>query len=495
METQRHKNTQVPRLWDEVQHAKLGHGHRMKRLALVSERIEANPEKSIPKMMRSESEREGAYRFFNHPEVNSEQLIASHREETLKRAERHTEILAVHDTSTIRFTGEGTRKNINELKTGGIGFELHTTMLLGHTDHMLEPLGMFRAHPIDYIPRRVEDEAGKHKATGHEHRKIPIEEKGRYRWIEGVAAVEKETKRIGQVIPVADRESDMYALEAWLVRRESRFVFRVEHDDRRVSLPTASQNQGTMMGRISLQALMPLCDEACRRRAVLSRRPGGRRPSDMKRHPPRAQRDTELAFRAHAVTLYAPQAFRGKDVLPQLTLNVVYVTEPNPPHGEPPITWMLLTTEPIDTEKNIARVVDIYRYRWLIEAYFKALKTGCRYQERQLESKHALLCALGLFIPMAWILLLLRYISRTDPLRPASTLLSERQLKILRLRSNRINSDVPSVHEALSAIADLAGHFKHNGEPGWLILYQGWELLLELEQGWILAELHTHENN
>ena len=40
-----------------------------------------------------------------------------------------------------------------------------------------------------------------------------------------------------------------------------------------------------------------------------------------------------------------------------------------------PVDWLLLTSEPIDTDEQILEVVDIYRARWLIEEYFSALKT------------------------------------------------------------------------------------------------------------------------
>ena len=65
----------------------------------------------------------------------------------------------------------------------------------------------------------------------------------------------------------------------------------------------------------------------------------------------------------------------------QLTLNFVEVREPNPPESEEAIVWRLVMTEPIDTAQEIAVVIDAYRQRWLIEEFFKALKTGCRYQQ------------------------------------------------------------------------------------------------------------------
>lgn len=65
------------------------------------------------------------------------------------------------------------------------------------------------------------------------------------------------------------------------------------------------------------------------------------------------------------------------------------------------------------------RVVDIYRMRWLIEEYFKALKTGCAIEKRQLESKHALVNALAVLIPIAWRLLRLRALARENASAPA----------------------------------------------------------------------------
>jgi hypothetical protein len=42
----------------------------------------------------------------------------------------------------------------------------------------------------------------------------------------------------------------------------------------------------------------------------------------------------------------------------------------------------------VDKPAEIAFVVDCYRGRWIVEEFFKALKTGCQYERRQLESAH-----------------------------------------------------------------------------------------------------------
>jgi DDE family transposase len=76
----------------------------------------------------------------------------------------------------------------------------------------------------------------------------------------------------------------------------------------------------------------------------------------------------------------------------ELTLNVVRVWEPKPPRGAPAVCWMLYTSEPIDTAEQLLTIVDQYRSRWVIEEFFKALKTGCAFEKRQLESYRAPLC-------------------------------------------------------------------------------------------------------
>ena len=132
-------------------------------------------------------------------------------------------------------------------------------------------------------------------------------------------------------------------------------------------------------------------------------------------------------------------------------------------------------------------MVDFYRARWVIEEYFKALKTGCSLEKRQLETKDSLLNALAVFLPIAWHLLLLRSLAHVAPELPASTVLSETHLLILRARPKLKLSEQPSLEEVLWAIAALGGHKKYNGPPGWQTLGAGFERLRALGEGWDLA--------
>ena len=177
-----------------------------------------------------------------------------------------------------------------------------------------------------------------------------------------------------------------------------------------------------------------------------------------------------------------------------LNVNVIDVIEDTPPEGCEAVRWILVTREPIDTQEDVERVVDIYRCRWLIEEYFKALKTGCAFEKRQLKSRHALLNALGIFSVIAWRLLQLRALSRSEPSAPASTAISNRQISLLgKIRQQQRKpalSNAPTMEEVTLAIAQLGGHIKNNGPPGWIVLGRGYESLLLLELGWNAAHDH-----
>jgi hypothetical protein len=155
------------------------------------------------------------------------------------------------------------------------------------------------------------------------------------------------------------------------------------------------------------------------------------------------------------------------------------------------VRWTLFTSEPVDGADDILRVVDWYRARWMIEEFFKALKLGCGYEARQLETRRTLLNALAIFLPIAWRLLLLRNLARHDGQRPATAALSRTQVDVLVATSKGRLDPKPTLRQAMLAIAQRGGHIKANGEPGWQVLGRGFHDLLLLELGWLAAQAET----
>lgn len=235
-----------------------------------------------------------------------------------------------------------------------------------------------------------------------------------------------------------------------------------------------------------------LREAACSAKVVLRRdvplSPRPKLPGPIgQRHPARRHRVARLSFAARRVELKrTPEGRTAKAAT--LCLNVIHVFERKPPSGEPPVEWFLLTNLPVDTDEAIAFAVDCYRARWTIEEYFKALKTGCQFEKRQLESAHSLLNALAILAPVAWRLLLLRHLARAKQHSPANAALTDKQLEVLRAVAKKPLPKRLTAREAMLAVAALGGHLKSNGDPGWLVLGRGMHDLLLLELGWRARE-------
>ena len=63
-----------------------------------------------------------------------------------------------------------------------------------------------------------------------------------------------------------------------------------------------------------------------------------------------------------------------------------------PPAGTEPLHWRLLTTHPVDNAEQAWRIVEWYKRRWLIEQFFRILKTqGFRLEDSQVATADRLL--------------------------------------------------------------------------------------------------------
>jgi hypothetical protein len=276
-------------------------------------------------------------------------------------------------------------------------------------------------------------------------------------------------------IHVADREGDWYGLLAALADRQRGFVIRSFHDRILVGADEPGLRAAAQSAKVVVQREVPLTP-----------RPRIDGPKG-KRYPTRRYRIAKLSFAATSIAFPRPASGRSA-ALPSLHVNVIHVFERRPPPDQPAVEWFLLTNLPINTPDEIVFAVDCYRGRWMIEEYFKALKTGCQYEKRQLESAHSLLNALAVLAPVAWRLLLLRHLARSDDLAPATVALTPKQLDVLRAVAKRPLPTKPTARDAMLAVAALGGHRKNNGSPGWIVLGRGMHDLLLLELGWRARE-------
>jgi hypothetical protein len=92
--------------------------------------------------------------------------------------------------------------------------------------------------------------------------------------------------------------------------------------------------------------------------------------------PGRKERIAELALRFSPVTLCKPRPSPAPDLPDTIRLTMVDVREVSSGHDGKPIHWRLLTTHVVTSSKKARWIVDLYRKRWIIEEFFRTLKSA-----------------------------------------------------------------------------------------------------------------------
>ena len=443
----------------EFAEANLGDARRTKRLVVVARASEDMPDVGFPQMVESDGELEAIYRLLGNEEVRADAILAPHIKATMGRAKQHPLCLIVHDTTDFEFSGE--REGLGLMSGNQQGFFAHYALAVLPGPARI-PLGVAG---LERLTRQVRKQT---QRRNHSYYTSQDPTRESLRWGRVMEAVEE--KREGfDAIHVMDREADMFDLMAQAVREEARFVIRGDKERALVN------EAGLVKGLLAKTK-----PRAYREVEVGERVPKRRELIKPKRGASRKRRVAKLAIGSHTIEIRRP----GTSDAPErsLKLNLVHVWEPAPPRGQEPVEWVLFTTEPVTTKAQLNTIVDYYRSRWVIEEFFKALKTGCSFEKRQLESFHALSNALAVFSAVAWRMLLARGVSRAYPSAKASSVLSEIEIHLLTHRL-KLAKPPSTAQDALFAVARLGGHLKRNGEPGWQTLGRGFEKLILLEAG------------
>ena len=443
----------------EYRGAPLGDPRRSRRLERIGLDLRRNPGLSFPEAIGTEGQLEGLYRFLNNDQVTFEAVHAPHAEQTRLRCQQQDRVLVLHDTTVLKYNGH--RQGLGRIHDPGsaCGFRAHASLAVTPAR---VPLGVLRVETWARTGPPSSDLNRRHMRANPKRESL--------RWGRAVRACEQLLDGSTHVLHVMDREGDNYDLLAELDAAQAHYVIRLAH------------YRALVAQRHKLRQVVGRAKCLFRREVHVSLRAAGL-PQDP--HGPRHAREALLEVSARSVELSRSSNFAPGSP-PSLKVNVVCVTERDCPRGQEPIAWYLATSEPIETAEQVAAIVDAYRARWVIEELFKALKTGCQIERRQLESYEALRIALAVFLPIAVQLLALRDAARSEP-EAACVGLSRRQLQVLSARSSRTISATPSNEEAYLALAALGGHLRSNGPPGWIVLGRAYEKLLVLEQGWVAA--------
>jgi hypothetical protein len=208
----------------------------------------------------------------------------------------------------------------------------------------------------------------------------------------------------------------------------------------------------------------------------------------------RRARTVHQQIKVVRVTLKAPA--RPDRTLAEVTVTALLATEPHPPAFEAPLDWLLLTNLPVETAEQASEKFSWYLCRWQIEIFFKVLKSGCRVEQLQLETRERLEPALAFYMIIAWRVLYLTMLGRDCPEMPCDAVFADEEWKAVYLVTQRKPppEQPPSLDTMVRMVASLGGFLnrKHDGFPGpktlWIGLQRIPDFVLALEAARSIAE-------
>jgi hypothetical protein len=190
---------------DELAAAELGDARLNDRCGDLAVQLAKQPNGPINRSCEDWADTKAAYRFFDNDKVTPQRIQAPHYERTVERMSRHKRVLAVQDTSFLNYTSHPKTQGLGEIGKKSLnqrGFGLHSTLAV--TPEGL-PLGLltqaFFTRPI-----------GEPSHTPAECRKLPIEDKESYRWLQAFKQIIALTPPDREVITVCDAEADIYEI-------------------------------------------------------------------------------------------------------------------------------------------------------------------------------------------------------------------------------------------------------------------------------------------
>jgi Transposase DNA-binding len=440
--------------------ADLGDARRTARLIHSAACRHEHPSGSLPAKFHDPASLEGYYQLANEPDVTHARILQSAAPRTWQRMRDEPGVtLVLHDTTVGDYSG----LDIDDLGQIGDG---HGRGLYIHNALAVTP------------DRRVLGLAGQ---LLHKRRKVPKNETKAQRQ----RAPDRESrlwKALVQQMPpapadrlwvdVADRGADITEFLAH------------EHTTGRVYLVRSQHNRKVQLVDDSGTVTSARLHTFIRTHTSMAHQS---RTQEVQGTEGRGARTAQLALAWVHVTIVPPRQARGDHDDTPLRVCAVRVWEVNPPPGQKPIEWILLTNAAVVTESDAWARVDWYAVRWMVEEYHKALKTGAEIETLQFTTRGALDVTIGVLSVVAVALLDLRELAR-DPQRasdPATQHVPRLWVVVLSSwRHARVRVDW-TVREFVMALARLGGHQnrKHDHPPGWIVLWRGWMQLQAMLQG------------
>ena len=392
-------------------------------------------------------------------EVTVENILAPHRERTLRRMAGRGTVLMVQDGTDLNFAthpecdGLGIIGKSGKASSGTLGLHMHSTLAVG-TDGV--PLG---------VPR-IEFDAPDGKAD----RSRPEEERKSARWLRGLRGISEMASPLAGVrtVCVMDREADFLRL---FEERE-----RLGNVDILVRAKA-----GRSLGEGLPKLFGSVRESPVRGRAEIGVGPlsARRAAAGQKARKGRKARTAELRWLA--CDLPPPAKKKGCRDRAPVRLTAVHVRETEEPaDGSERLEWLLLTSLEVDGSGDAERILEWHSLRWRIGDWYGILKSGCRAEHLKLRSAERIERAVAVRAVIAWRLAAMVMMGRETPELPAGVLFSD--IEIMALADFAEDRRLPppdDLGRAFVLMAVLGGYLSRSGgpPPGQTVIWRGYASL------------------
>lgn len=432
--------------------ADLGDIRRTRRLVRLSAQMAHNSSGSIPQQAGSVADMKAAYRLFAADDVTHEAVCTPHWQKTRALASARPVTFLVQDTMELNFTDHRKTEGLAPVGKGNT-FGLHQQNVLAVDPASKHPLGlMYQRHH-----RRKPVPTGE---TRNDLRQRALDQRESYGWVEAIGTIGQPAEGC-RWVHVIDRGGDTFGVFDACRHTQTDFIVRAGHNRRIEEI----EGHGHLFPFV--RSLQPATT-----RAVVVRDPGA------------ALQAVTLNLAAGVVRLLPSKMEPELRHRPPITCHVVRAWEAEPPASRDGLEWILLTSLPIEAKAQVVAVAEGYSWRWLIEEFHKAEKTGCNVEQRQLTHTDRLEPLIGVLSVLAVRLLELKYVARDDPHTPATSLFDEPAVHVMS-RYLQVSQAQLTVAQFWRGIGRLGGHpgRKGDGPLGWLRAWRGWQAFQWLLMG------------
>lgn len=451
----------------EFENIDLGDKRLNKRVLFIGEALGLAPGKTIPQTFQAWKELKACYNFLSNNSFSEKELLAPHIEKTIERISEFPVALLLTDTSEVKYTTKKSMKGKSRLSNKDNGIWLHPTIAV--TPDRLN-CGTIDVNFWERAPEAAEDSSAYRQARD----KAPIEEKESYRWLQSYQRTCEIAKTLPgtQIINIMDREGDIIEIFEESAEQKKQggaanFIIRSNHD-RLLKDEIDSENE--------------IINSKLRQRLIES--PSlGTIEFNITKTEKRMGRKVTQTLKAISVSL-KPKA---KKI--EVTVNAVMAIEENPPPGEDPLIWVLITDLPIDSFENACLIIKYYLCRWEIELFFRVLKGGCKIEDRELQEAERMKKLIAIFMIMSWRVMYTMMLGRICPEISAGDLFEEAEWKSVYKILNKkkpLPRKPPQLNEFIIMIGILGGYVpgKKAEPPGVKTMWTGMARMMDFAIAW-----------